>query len=189
MYVQVNQLRVYTQPLTGAGDPGCSQMWLASGRQCLHLNLWGFSGSWEQWKHGGEGVCDSVLHSPRKAQVLLVLIIIHFFAWQKAQHLIQSVPFNVLKYRWWCRRMFVAILDMTQLHYISCFSVAVLKHQDQRQAMEDRFILAYGYRESVMVGEWKHQAAGMVGRAGSWESTSSISNTKHFEQHGSWARL
>lgn len=45
------------------------------------------------------------------------------------------------------------ILDMTQLHYISCFSVAVLKHQDQRQAMGDRFILAYGYRESVMVGE------------------------------------
>lgn len=79
--VQVNELRVYTQVLTGAWGTVCSQMWLASGWQCLSapelLRFQWILGAAEAFRCGGGDVCDSVSRSPWKTHTLFVFIIIH----------------------------------------------------------------------------------------------------------------
>lgn len=63
------------------------------------------------------------------------------------------------------------------------------KNTKTRGELWKKGFLADSYRESVVVGEGKQQVAGMVARAGSWEATSSITNRKQREQHGSQTRL
>lgn len=64
MCVPVNKPRVYTQILTGAWGTVCSQMWLASGWQCLFaLETPQFQwvlGAADAFKHGGGDVCHSL---------------------------------------------------------------------------------------------------------------------------------